>query len=142
MILGVGQLGDTDRITPKHLGRNFSWIIAGTENNDLGAGDLPQQALEIAVCRNQDEAVSGGVLQNPAIRRREPARSEAHFRTRGTGPEIVEPASAIGFRRRVASSSGDFAPRRQIRCIGIHGKEVIRLQLRIIGQDLLLGRPT
>lgn len=67
MILGSGQLSDTDRIAPNHLGRNISWIIAGTENDDPGARDLPQQTFEIAVCRNQDEVVSGGVVQNPAI---------------------------------------------------------------------------
>jgi hypothetical protein len=29
-ILGAGQLGNTDRIAPKHFGRDPSWIIAGT----------------------------------------------------------------------------------------------------------------
>jgi len=47
MILGSGQLGNTDRVAPNHLGRNISWIIAGTENDDPGAGDLPQQTFEI-----------------------------------------------------------------------------------------------
>jgi hypothetical protein len=67
MILSAAQLSDTDRIAPKHLGRNISWIIAGTENDDLGARDLLQQTFEIAVCRNQDEVVSGGMVQNAAI---------------------------------------------------------------------------
>src|SRR5712692_678449 len=29
--------------------------------------DLPRQTFEIAVCRDQDEPVSGSVVQNPAI---------------------------------------------------------------------------
>ena len=49
MVLGAGQLGNTDGIAPKHLGRNIGWVIARTENDDLGARDLPQQTLEIAV---------------------------------------------------------------------------------------------
>jgi hypothetical protein len=67
MILGAGQFSDTDRIAPEHFGRNPSWIITGTENDDLGARDLPQQTFKIAVCRDQDEVVSGGVVRNPAI---------------------------------------------------------------------------
>src|SRR5216684_6381142 len=67
MILGTRQLSDTDRIAPKHLGRNIGWIITGTKNDDLGARDLPRQRFEIAVCRNQDEPVSGSVVRNPAI---------------------------------------------------------------------------
>ena len=66
-ILGTLQLSDPDRIAPDHLGRNISWIIAGTENDDFGARDLPQQTFEVAVCRDQDEPVSGGVVQNPAV---------------------------------------------------------------------------
>lgn len=67
VVLGARQLSDTDRIAPKHPGRNISWIIAGTKNDDLGARDLPHQKLEIAVCRDQNEVVSSGVVQNPAI---------------------------------------------------------------------------
>ena len=67
MILGTGQRSDTDRIAPEHFGRNSSWVITGTENDDPGATDLPQQTFEIAVCRDQNEVVSGGVVQNPAI---------------------------------------------------------------------------
>jgi len=29
LVLGTGQPGDTNRVAPKHLGRNISWIIAG-----------------------------------------------------------------------------------------------------------------
>jgi hypothetical protein len=67
MVLGTRQFSDADRIAPKHLGSNISWIIAGTKNDDLGAGDLPHQSFEIAICRDQDEAVNSGVVQNPAI---------------------------------------------------------------------------
>jgi hypothetical protein len=61
IVTGVGQPGYTDRITPNYLGRNISWIIAGTKNDDLGARDLPEQTFEIAVRRDQDEVVSGSV---------------------------------------------------------------------------------
>ena len=67
MILGSGQLSETDRIAPKCLGRNLSWIIAGTENDDLSARDLRHQTFVIAVCRDKDEAAGGGIVQNPAI---------------------------------------------------------------------------
>jgi hypothetical protein len=67
MVLGVEQLSNTNRVAPKHLGRNLGRIIACTENNDLGAGDLAQKALEIGVCRDQNEVVSSGVLENPTI---------------------------------------------------------------------------
>jgi hypothetical protein len=40
LVLGVNQLSDTDGVAPNHLGRDLSWVIAGTENDDLGAGDL------------------------------------------------------------------------------------------------------
>ena len=40
MTPGAGQPADTDRIPPKDLGRNVSWIIAGTENDNLGVRDL------------------------------------------------------------------------------------------------------
>src|SRR2546427_10055694 len=76
-------------------------------------------------------------------RRHEQARCEGHFPIRGRARATVEPASAIGFRRRGASSPrGDFAARRQFGGVGVNGKEVIRLELRIIGEDLLWGRPT
>src|SRR5450759_3237948 len=67
MNLGVGQLSNTDRIAPKHFGRNLSWIIAGTKNDDPGAGDLRQQTFEIAIRRDQDQVVSGSVVQHPRI---------------------------------------------------------------------------
>ena len=82
MILSAAQLSDTDRIAPKQLGRNIGWIIAGTENDDLGARDLLQQTFEIAVCRNQDEVVSGGLVQNAAIAG---ARKPVSKRTFGLG---------------------------------------------------------
>jgi len=69
MILGTGQLSDTDRIAPKHLGRNPGWIIAGTENNDIGARQSAQQAFEISVCRNQDKVAAEAysrILRSPA----------------------------------------------------------------------------
>src|ERR1035437_2849501 len=75
-------------------------------------------------------------------RRYEPARFGARSRTRGKGRAIIESASATGFRRRGASSPGDFAPRRQFGGVSIHGKEVIQFDLGIIRQDLLLGCPT
>ena len=67
MILGIGQFSDPDRIGPEHFGRHLSGIVTGTQNDDSGATDPPQQTFEIAVCRDQDEAVSGGVVQNLAI---------------------------------------------------------------------------
>jgi hypothetical protein len=67
LLLGVDQFRDKDGITPKHFSRDLSRIIAGAENNDLGAGDLAQQTFEIAVCRDQDEVVNGGVVQNGAV---------------------------------------------------------------------------
>src|ERR1035437_7772733 len=75
-------------------------------------------------------------------RRYQQARLRARFRTRGKGRPIIESTSATGFRRRGASSPGDFAPRRQFGGVSIHGKEVIRFDLGIICQDLLLGCPT
>jgi len=67
MILGVGQLSDTDRIAPEDLGRDIGRIIARTENNDPSARKLLQQTFEIAICRNQDKVVSRGIVQNPTI---------------------------------------------------------------------------
>jgi hypothetical protein len=49
LIPGARQLCDADRIAPKHLYSNISRIIAGTKNDDLCAGDLIQQTLEIAI---------------------------------------------------------------------------------------------
>lgn len=46
------QFSDTDRITPKDVGRNFGWIIAGMENHDLSARELLQQILKIAISRD------------------------------------------------------------------------------------------
>jgi hypothetical protein len=66
-ILGTGQLSDTDRIAPKHLGRNLGWIIAGSENDYIGARDLAQQTPEIAVGRHEDEVRRGRVFENPEI---------------------------------------------------------------------------
>jgi hypothetical protein len=48
LILGTGQLSDTDCIAAKHPGRNISRVIAGTKNCDPGSWDLPEQVLEIA----------------------------------------------------------------------------------------------
>src|SRR6266852_2394879 len=67
MILGTWQLSDTDRIAPKHLGRNLGWIIAGTENNDVGPRESAQQPFEIAVCRDQDKVGRTCVFENPEI---------------------------------------------------------------------------
>jgi hypothetical protein len=69
VILRTGQLSDTDRIAPKHLGRNLGWIIAGPENNDIGARDSAQQTFEIAVRRDQDKIGCGGEFENPEIAR-------------------------------------------------------------------------
>jgi hypothetical protein len=41
-ILGPGQFSDTDRVAAKDLGRNLSWIIARTENDDAGAREPDQ----------------------------------------------------------------------------------------------------
>jgi len=82
MLLGAGQLGDADRIATEHLGRNVSRIIAGTENDDVGAMDLPPQPFEIAVCRDQDKVVSGGVFQNLAIASTGKAVSKGTLRVR------------------------------------------------------------
>src|SRR5580704_19569561 len=91
--LGAEQFRDTDGIAPNHLRRDLSRIIAGTEYDDLGAWDLAQPPFEIAVCRHQDEVVSGGVVQKCCGRRRGRARFEARFRTQGrmfltTQPEV------------------------------------------------------
>jgi hypothetical protein len=91
--LGAEQFRDTDGIAPNHLRRDLSRIIAGTEYDDLGAWDLAKQPFEIAVCRHQDEVVSGGVVQKCCGRRRGRARFEARFRTQGrifltTQPEV------------------------------------------------------
>jgi hypothetical protein len=65
----------------------------------LSAGDLPQQTFEIAVCRDQDEVVSGGVLQNPPNRRHEQARFGARFRSQRSNSRpktgAVMPLTAI-----------------------------------------------
>ena len=45
----------------------MGWVIAGAENDDSCLWELLQKTLEIAVRRDQDEAVGGGVFQNPAI---------------------------------------------------------------------------
>jgi len=86
--------------------------------------------------------MSGGVLRNPAITGTSKPLSKRTFGLGEEGRAALEPVSAIGFSRRGASSSGDFAPRRQFGGVRVHGKEVIRFELRIIGQDLLLGCPT
>jgi hypothetical protein len=39
MIVGTGHCSDTDRIAPKNVGCNLGRIIAGTENNHVGAWD-------------------------------------------------------------------------------------------------------
>jgi hypothetical protein len=78
-----------------------------------------------------------GVFQNPPI-----ARFEVRSPIQGRGRVITEPVAATGFRRRGVSSTGDFGSRRQFGGICVHGKEVIRLELGVIGQDLLLGRTT
>jgi hypothetical protein len=49
MFLGEAQLGDPNRIATKHGGRDVSRIIAGAENDDVGARDLPGQAFEIPI---------------------------------------------------------------------------------------------
>src|ERR1039458_10813305 len=64
------------------------------------------------------------------------ALSDSGNRSRNNGT-----SRATGFRRRGASSSGDFGPGCQFGGIRVHGEEVIRLKLGIVGQDLLLGRP-
>jgi hypothetical protein len=66
-ILGTLQLSDTARVASDHLSRNISWIIAGTEYDDFGARGLPQQTFEVAVCRDEDEPMSGGIVQDPAV---------------------------------------------------------------------------
>ena len=87
VILGTEQPADPDGIAPKHLGRNFRRIVAGTENDDLGAGNLPHQAFEIAVCRDQNEVVRGCVLQNPTIACTSKPVAKGTFRS---GEEIAQ----------------------------------------------------
>jgi hypothetical protein len=84
---GTLQLSDADRIAPKHIGRNIGGIIAGAEDDHLGAGDLPQQTFEIAICRNQDEAVSGGIVQDSAVACASEPVSE---RTFGIGEQVAQ----------------------------------------------------
>lgn len=67
LILGVLQFRETDRIAPKHPGGHVRWVIARSKHDHIGAGNLSQQTFEIAVCQDQDEVVSSGVVQNPAI---------------------------------------------------------------------------
>ena len=57
----------------------------------------------------------------------------------GKGRAIAQPALAKGFRRKEASSPGDFTLCRQFRRIRIYGPEILRIELRIIGKNLLLG---
>jgi hypothetical protein len=87
MILGFGQLSDADRIAPKHLGRNIRWIIAPTENDDLGSRDLAQQTFEVAISRDQDEVVSGCVVKNPPIASTGKPVSK---RTFGLGEQVLQ----------------------------------------------------
>jgi len=73
-------------------------------------------------------------------------RSPAHARPLRTalsdsGNRSLSNGTTVGSRRRGALCPGGFSFRRQCGSIGIHGQEVIRLELRIIGQDLLLGCP-
>ena len=63
-ILGPGQFSDTDRIAPKDLDRNLSWIIARAENDDVGVREPDQQIFEIAVGRHQDEVACRGVFKD------------------------------------------------------------------------------
>jgi hypothetical protein len=37
MILGAKQPSDPDGVAPKPSARNFRWIVAGAENDELGA---------------------------------------------------------------------------------------------------------
>jgi hypothetical protein len=128
-------------MAPKHVGRKAGWIIARTENDDLRAGDLPNQRFEIAVCRDQDEVASGGVVQDPAVA--------------DTGKPISNALSDSGNRSRNSRTSiGDrlsskrsfilwrLGSPKPIRRISVYGEQVIRFELGIIGQDLLLGCAT
>jgi hypothetical protein len=82
LILRSGQLSDADRITPKHVRRNLSWIIAGAEDDDFNARELLQQTLKIAVGRDQNEIMRGGVFQNPPIANTRKPISKRAFRFR------------------------------------------------------------
>lgn len=55
------------QIALRHFGRNFSRVIARTKNDHMGAGDVLQQAFEIAVRGNQDEVIADGIVQNHSI---------------------------------------------------------------------------
>jgi hypothetical protein len=61
------QFSDEDRIPAQHVRRDLGWIIAGTQNDDSSARELLQETLEIAVSRDQDEAMRRSVFQNPPI---------------------------------------------------------------------------
>lgn len=77
------------------------------------------ETFEVALRGDQDETVSGRILQNSANRRPEQARLKAHSRTRRIGRLTTEPVSATGFRRRGASSAVDFARCRQFGGISV-----------------------
>lgn len=67
MIPRSRQFSDEDRIPAQHVRRDLGWIIAGTQNDDSSARELLQETLEIAVSRDQDEAMRRSVFQNPPI---------------------------------------------------------------------------
>lgn len=80
LILQSGPFSDADRIATKHVGRNLGWIIAGTEDDDISVGELLQQTLKIAVPRDQNDIMRGGVLQNPSIANTGKLASKRTFR--------------------------------------------------------------
>jgi hypothetical protein len=81
--------------------------------------------------------VSDSIIEDSAISGPGEAASKRTFRPE-TDRATAEPAAATDFRQRGASSIGDFAPSRQFGGVSVDRKEVIRLELRIIGQNLLL----
>lgn len=67
LVLGTAQFGDANRVTPKHVRGDFGWIVAGAENHNPSAGDVLQQAFEVAICGYQDQIMRCCVLQDAAI---------------------------------------------------------------------------
>jgi hypothetical protein len=64
------------------------------------------------------------------------ARFEAHFRTQGISRAVVRPASAKGFRRRGASSSGNFATRRQFGGVSVLRRRSVTV-VNATGRDVM-----
>ena len=139
-ILRSGRFGDADRITPAHVRPDLGWIFAGTKNDGPQRQGTASTGAQNRVSRHQDEscaAAYSGILRSPA--RASPF--EERFPIQETDRVITEPAAATGFRRSRASPLWRPSSRPPIRRHTVHGKEIIRLELRVVGQDLFPRRP-